>query len=92
MGEPLARSRRRQRLDAAAARLAFGRAPLASLAEATGYASVEAFNHAFKARFGRAPSAFAVSPTPAATDLRAIGIGIALARHFAVQRSNRSHG
>lgn len=92
MGEPLARSRRRQRLDAAAARLACSPVALTLLAQAAGYSSLEAFNHAFKARFGRAPSAFAASPAAAATDARAIGIGLALARHFAVQGSKHDHG
>ncbi len=84
-GEPLGKSRRRRRLDAVAARLALGPARLLPLARAAGYASIEALNRAFKRRFGRAPSVFSAAPILKRSDAVAIGLGLALARHFAIR-------
>jgi AraC-like DNA-binding protein len=80
--EPLARSRRRQRLDAAATLLTQGPRSLTELALAAGYASVEAFNHAFRKRFGCAPSQFPKARTKSPSSLRALEFAVALARHF----------
>jgi AraC family transcriptional regulator len=59
MGEPLGAYIRRRRLEIAATRLlAQPKIPVTQIALAVGFGSTEAFAHAFKARFGLAPTAW----------------------------------
>ena len=58
VGETLMAHIRRLRLERAAGRLKLGRRPVIEIALEAGYETHEAFSRAFKASFGRSPSAF----------------------------------
>jgi AraC family transcriptional regulator len=66
VGETLMAHIRRLRLERAAGRLKLGRRPVIEIALEAGYETHEAFTRAFKASFGRSPSAFRARPGPGA--------------------------
>ena len=65
LGETVAETLTRLRLQRAARQLAWQDQPIAQVARAAGYASTAAFSRAFRASYGRSPAAFRAGPPPA---------------------------
>lgn len=68
VGETVAETLVRLRLQRAARQLAWGDLPVARIARQAGYGSTAAFSRAFRASYGRPPSAFRADKPPCAAE------------------------
>jgi AraC-like DNA-binding protein len=77
--EAVGRAEKRLRLDRAAFMLRHMRASVRDVAQAAGYASIEAFSRAFFKHYGVSPGRFAKGEPPQVPKANAVTLGMALA-------------